>query len=94
VAHGLADGLAVCGNGAIVYDLAQGTIVAQRDLPAAVAQVSIAELRAAISGIAFAIEAWMRYGEEPVYAPIERDPTDGSCGSPMRSRSTTREWRS
>jgi len=73
----LADGLAICGNGAIIYDLAQAAIVAQTTLAAAVTHTLIEELRAVIPGVAFAIEAGLRYGEEPGYAPTERDPTDG-----------------
>jgi len=73
----VAGGLAICGNGAILYDLARETIVAQTSLDATVTRVLIGELRAAIPGVAFAIEAGLRYGEEPGYAPTERDPTDG-----------------
>ncbi len=81
--------LAICGNGAIVYDLAREAIIAQTRLDATVARALIGELRAAIPGVSFAIEAGLRYGEEPDYAPTERDPTMGSCGSRMRSRSVT-----
>ncbi len=73
----LTGGLAICGNGAIVYNLAQAAIVAQTNLAAADTHALIEELRAAIPGVAFAIEAGLRYGEEPDYAPTERDPTDG-----------------
>ncbi len=73
----LAAGLAICGNGAIVYDLTRDAIIAQTRLDATVARALIGELRAAIPGVSFAIEAGLRYGEEPDYAPTERDPTDG-----------------
>ena len=73
----VAGGLAICGNGAIVYDLAREAIVAQTSLDAAITRALIGELRAAIPGVTFAIEAGLRYGEEPDYAPTERDPTDG-----------------
>ena len=77
LAHQIAEGLAICGNGAIVYDLARAAIIAQTRLAATVAHALIGELRAAIPGVAFAIEAGLRHGEEPDYAPTERDPTDG-----------------
>jgi Cof subfamily protein (haloacid dehalogenase superfamily) len=73
----IAGGLAICGNGAILYDLAREAIVAQTRLSAAITHALIEELRAAIPGVTFAIEAGLRYGEEPDYAPTERDPTDG-----------------
>lgn len=83
-------GLAICGNGAIIYDLEREAIEAQTILAAAIAGALIADLRAAIPGVTFAIEAGLRYGEEPDYAPTERDPTDGGCRSPMRWRSAPR----
>jgi len=70
-------GLAICGNGAIVYDLAREAIVAQIDLDATIAHALTGALRAAIPGVSFATEAGLHYGEEPDYAPTERDPTDG-----------------
>jgi len=69
--------LAICGNGALVYDLAREAIVAQTRLDATTTRALIKELRATIPGVSFAIEAGLRYGEEPDYAPTERDPTDG-----------------
>ena len=52
-------GLAICGNGALVYDLANEAIVRQTLLPAAVSHDLIAALRAAAPGICFATEAGM-----------------------------------
>lgn len=72
----IAGGLAICGNGAIVYDPARDVIVAQTSLDAAIARALIDALRAAIPGVGFATEAGLHYGEEPDYAPTERDPTD------------------
>ena len=76
--RGIENGLAICGNGAIVYDLALGAIVAQTSLDATTTRALIAEVRAAVPGVHFAIEAGLRYGEEPDFAPTERDPADGA----------------
>lgn len=70
-------GLAICGNGATVYDLAGGVLVEQTILAEATTHDLITELRAAMPGVSFAIEAGLRYGEEVSYAPTERDPADG-----------------
>ncbi len=67
----------MCGNGAIVYDLAREVIVAQTNLDAPVAHALIGALRAALPGVSFAIEAGLQYGEEPGFALTTRDPTEG-----------------
>jgi Cof subfamily protein (haloacid dehalogenase superfamily) len=61
-------GLAICGNGALVYDLDAGTIVRQTALEAVVAHRLIGALREAAPGICFAVEAGEVYGHEPAYA--------------------------
>jgi Cof subfamily protein (haloacid dehalogenase superfamily) len=61
-------GLAICGNGAIVYDLDTETIVRQTLLEAVVAHQLIGALREAAPGICFAVEAGLIYGHEPDYA--------------------------
>lgn len=61
-------GLAICGNGALVYDLTTDTIVSQTPLEAAVALDLVATLRATVPGICFATEVGLQYGQEPDYA--------------------------
>lgn len=68
-AEGLA-GLAICCNGALVYDLDRGEIVRHRPLGAEAAGRLVAGLREAAPGGCFAVEAGERYGWEPAYAAL------------------------
>ncbi len=71
-------GLAICCNGAIVYNLATDEIVAHRPLAPATAQRLVTALRAAAPGVCFAVERGLRFGQEPRYAalsPIAGDHT-------------------
>jgi Cof subfamily protein (haloacid dehalogenase superfamily) len=61
-------GLAICSNGALIYDLATELVVEQTLLEAALACDLVAALRAAAPGVCFAVEAGLRYGQEPGYA--------------------------
>jgi Cof subfamily protein (haloacid dehalogenase superfamily) len=61
-------GLAICGNGALVYDLDTQAIVRQTLLEAVIAHQLIGALREAAPGICFAVEAGLIYGHEPDYA--------------------------
>jgi HAD superfamily hydrolase (TIGR01484 family) len=64
-----ADGLSVCSNGAIIYDLTDDAIVEHWPLePAVVAQL-ITQLREAAPGVVFALEYGLRSGREPGYPP-------------------------
>jgi len=69
-AEGLA-GLAICCNGALVYDLERGTVVRHTPLGRAIAARLVAELREAMPGVCFAVEAGERYGWEPAYAALD-----------------------
>lgn len=69
-------GLAICGNGALIYDLDTETIVRQTLLEAVIAHQLIGALRDAAPGIAFAVEAGLIYGQEPGYAPHSPHPED------------------
>lgn len=65
-------GLAVCSNGAIIYDLADDVVVERWPLdPAVVAQL-IVQLREAVPGIVFALEYGLRSGREPAYPQPQR----------------------
>ncbi len=71
-------GLAICGNGAIIYDVAADEIVGHTPLAAIAAQRLVAALRAAVPGVCFAVERGLRFGQEPRYAalaPIAGDHT-------------------
>ena len=70
-------GIAVCANGALVYDLHREEVIEAFPLAVEVARVVVARLRAAIPGIGFAVESVdSGFGHEPEYRP--RWSTDGS----------------
>jgi Cof subfamily protein (haloacid dehalogenase superfamily) len=63
-------GLAICANGALVYDLTTDRVVASRPLAAAAVPGIIAELRSAVPGIVFALERIDgQFAHEPGYHP-------------------------
>jgi Cof subfamily protein (haloacid dehalogenase superfamily) len=68
------DGLAICANGATVYDLDAGRIVTHTPLPAATAHVLVAGLRERFPDIVFGWEYELRFGSEPAYE-AQRDAT-------------------
>jgi len=63
-------GLAICCNGAIVYDLAADTIVGHTPLSSVVAQRLVAALRVTVPGVCFAVECGVQAGQDPRYAAI------------------------
>jgi HAD superfamily hydrolase (TIGR01484 family) len=69
-------GLAICCNGALVYDLDAGSIVGGTPLSEATAHELIAALRRAAPGVCFAVEAEEGHGQEPAYAPHSPHPPD------------------
>jgi len=70
-------GLAVCANGALVYDLHTETVVDSHPLGVDVARSLAASLRAAIPGLGFAVETvGLEFGHEPAYR--SRWPTEGA----------------
>jgi hypothetical protein len=63
-------GLAICANGALVFDLATEQVVGSRPLAADVVRRLIAELRTAVPGIGFAVERVDgQFAHEPDYQP-------------------------
>lgn len=62
-------GLAVCANGALVYDVANREVVEQQDLSGEVALQVARALRSAIPGVVFAVERRLEFGREPAYEP-------------------------
>ncbi|MDE3192586.1 MAG: HAD hydrolase family protein [Chloroflexota bacterium] len=65
-------GLIVCANGALVYDSAQRSLVAQHLIPADDAAALVRAIRAAVPGACFAFEFPTKYGWEPRYRDLKR----------------------
>ena len=61
------DGLALCANGATLFDLDAGAIVRHVPLSADVAHRVVRGLREEVPGISFAWELELRFGSEPGY---------------------------
>jgi Cof subfamily protein (haloacid dehalogenase superfamily) len=64
-----ASGLAVCANGALVYDLGSGRLVRQHPLLPDAAARLVTALREALPGVQFAVENGLTFGHEPAYVP-------------------------
>jgi len=64
-----ASGLAICANGAMVYDLGSGEIVREHSLQSESAARLVTALREALPGVQFAVEAGHSFGHEPAYEP-------------------------
>jgi Cof subfamily protein (haloacid dehalogenase superfamily) len=61
-------GLALCGNGSILYDLDRDCILEQTAVEIEHAHALVTSLRRVLPGVAFGIEAGARYGRESHYA--------------------------
>lgn len=64
-----ASGLAICANGAMVYDLGTRQVVRQHVLDAASAERLVEAIRAEIPGVTFAVESGLSFSHEPGYVP-------------------------
>jgi Cof subfamily protein (haloacid dehalogenase superfamily) len=74
-------GLALCGNGAVVLDLATNQVVRSRGFtPATVLEVT-SRLRAELPGAAFAIETLSGYRREPGYVPLHQAALEAATGT-------------
>ncbi|MGH2916499.1 MAG: HAD family hydrolase [Solirubrobacteraceae bacterium] len=62
-------GLAICANGAVIWDLHSEAVVNVRALAPAIAGEIVARLRPALPGAAWAVERADGYGHEPSYTP-------------------------
>jgi Cof subfamily protein (haloacid dehalogenase superfamily) len=60
-------GIAVCANGAVLYDLHTEQVVSSEPLAVAVGLDVARRLRAAVPGVAFAVETTTGFGHEPTY---------------------------
>lgn len=61
-------GLAICCNGALVYDLAMERVVRHAPLAPEIVWRVVVALRTAVPGLVFACEQEMRFGYEPAWA--------------------------
>lgn len=66
-------GLAICSNGAIVYDVARHEVARLRAIPRAVGLEVADRIRREIPGSAFAVEKVDGFGKEPVFRPHADD---------------------
>jgi Cof subfamily protein (haloacid dehalogenase superfamily) len=64
-----ASGLAICANGAMVYDLGTGEVIRQHVLDAASAGRLVSAIREALPGVTFAVESGLSFSHEPSYVP-------------------------
>ncbi|MEP6632293.1 MAG: HAD hydrolase family protein [Lapillicoccus sp.] len=80
-------GVALCGNGAFVYDVRSRTVLSQRGFePAAVAAI-VADLRRALPGVAFAAERASGFALEDGYRSLHPVP-DGAVRGPVDAASS------
>jgi Cof subfamily protein (haloacid dehalogenase superfamily) len=68
-----ADELVICANGATVWDVSEGRVVAHRPLAAATAHRLVRELRVRLPGVVFGWEDELRFGSEPAYEALRQD---------------------
>lgn len=66
-------GIALCANGATVYDLDAGRVLSHSALDAATAHRLVHGLRERVPGVVFGWELELRFGSEPAYEAL-RDP--------------------
>jgi hydroxymethylpyrimidine pyrophosphatase-like HAD family hydrolase len=61
--------VAVCVNGAVIYDLHTETVLHEHAFPAELPRRLVDELRAALPGAVFACESGLEFAHEPAYTP-------------------------
>jgi hypothetical protein len=59
--------LAICSNGALIYDAAEGRLVGEHPISPKVAVEVVRKLRAELHDVTIAVEAGLRFGKEPGY---------------------------
>jgi Cof subfamily protein (haloacid dehalogenase superfamily) len=69
-------GLAICGNGSILYDLKSDVLVHQERLCSEHASLLVESLRAAVPDVAFAVEVGLGYGCDENYSIMPEHPLD------------------
>src|SRR4051812_25473125 len=73
-------GVAICSNGAFVYDVASRTVIAEQTIRRAVLLEIAADLRREFPSIAFAVESAAGFGREWAYSSGHPEPDDLSIG--------------
>ena len=73
-------GVAICTNGAFIYDVANRVILAERTIPWAIVADLVADLRSAIPGVGFAVETIDGYGQEEHYVNLHPLPGGSLIG--------------
>jgi HAD superfamily hydrolase (TIGR01484 family) len=71
-----ATGLAICANGAVLYDLDRRALITRRHLDGATASRLAEAIRAVIPDAAFAVESGDRFGREPGFRTQWADPDE------------------
>ncbi|WTW96218.1 HAD family hydrolase [Streptomycetaceae bacterium NBC_01309] len=66
-------GLAICGNGAVVYDLRAERIVETHPMDVTAARKVVGLIKSEIPDVCFAVETATGFAHEPAYPPLERD---------------------
>ncbi|ADP78388.1 Cof-type HAD-IIB family hydrolase [Pseudofrankia inefficax] len=69
-------GIAVCANGALVYDLDAQTTVNHRELDQRAALRLAQAIREMVPDVAFAVESGLRFGREPGFRTMWPDPLE------------------
>jgi Cof subfamily protein (haloacid dehalogenase superfamily) len=64
-----ASGLAICANGALIYDLGRGEVVREHHLRPDAAARLVSAIRERLPGVTFAVERGLEFGHEPAYVP-------------------------
>ncbi|WP_035814436.1 Cof-type HAD-IIB family hydrolase [Jiangella gansuensis] len=60
-------GLAICANGALVYDVRQRAVIEEHGLPGDIAMQVAQAIRESVPGSVFAVERRLNFGHEPTY---------------------------
>lgn len=66
-------GLAICSNGAVVYDVERHQVARVRPIPRGEGLAAAEAIRTAVPGTAFAVERTDGFGKEPVFGPGPRE---------------------
>jgi hypothetical protein len=74
-------GLALCGNGAVVVDLATSEVVRSRGLSAETVLEATERLRRHIPGVTFALETLTGYRREVEYLPLHQAAFEAATGT-------------
>jgi HAD superfamily hydrolase (TIGR01484 family) len=73
-------GIAICSNGAFVYDVARRSVTAEQTIARDVLLEVVADLRREIPDIAFAVETTAGYGREAAYSSQHPEPDELAIG--------------